>query len=216
MHTFDKITRIGLDVDGVLTNGFAKEFIEALNAWTGESFKWDDLTEYNMCKALGVGFDTPEVLAAFGEAAEDCRWYELEEWAEGFYERIAQEPNVEVYFITTPWEHGNTGAFAEARRLWLKHHFGVGMDRVIMTACKESTAGYLDLLIDDKPANVAAFRTQHNRTARYPAVESGFLWEQVYNRSFHGPCLRGGRYIAEEHIRFIRECKERWYDGEIS
>lgn len=86
---------------------------------------------------------------------------------------------------------------------WLRAHFGIHQDRIVLTAAKHLLAHPASLLVDDKPDNVDAFRKAGGHAVLFPQP-----WNQRYAES--GP--EAWKIVAEEVRELIATVE--WYDAD--
>ena len=167
--------RVLLDVDGVVAN-FVESFLREVEAVTGASFSHDDVTQYDLCKALGLSRrDEAAVYDRVGRAGWASRLSLYDGAREGV---LALREASDLYFVTAPVWAAPTWAFD--RSAWIRRHFGVRHDRVVFTAAKHLVAG--DVFVDDKPEAIEAWRREHSRGR-------AVLWARPWNA--------GGGWFAE-------------------
>lgn len=80
----------------------------------------------------------------------------------------------EIIWVTAPWP--SCPGWEEARRSWIKKHFG--NDKVIVSADKENSVKS-GVFIDDKPQNIEDVKKAH------PNVQC-FIFDTPHNRKYTG------------------------------
>lgn len=130
------------DVDGVLAN-FTRAVLDAVAPDTSddEVVEWDI---FAMLDARGVG-ETARAVAADADF-----WRGLPLFPDATTIVAAVRRVRPVVFATSPWPF--CAGWAEARRAWLREHFGASGDEVVITSAKDRIRGAT--LFDDKPDNV--------------------------------------------------------------
>jgi 5'(3')-deoxyribonucleotidase len=159
--------RIGLDVDGPLTDGFWDAACRVLRDLGIAHARTEKIDRWDIMQAFGV---PPEIAAeAYGRlreaglalnfkpnagAIEFVR--ELQEWAD-------------VYAVTSPLGGAH---WAHEREVWLRDVMGIPFDRTI--SVRDKTVIALDALVDDKLATIEAW------SKAYPAGVA-VLWRAMHN-----------------------------------
>lgn len=177
-HYFDTKVRIGIDVDGVLTTGFAQSYLQHVrwNVSGTRHLTFEDITQWDMRKALEIS--SQESQSAYKHAAKTCSRYDLLNEAGEAISLLRQIYDVELVFVTSPWR--GLG-YASAREAWLYENFGDNIS-IMQGAAKELLAGTLDILVDDHGANVRRFVQMHRQMKVLPKNHvCGWLFPQPYN-----------------------------------
>jgi 5'(3')-deoxyribonucleotidase len=158
-----------MDVDNVCAD-FTGHYVAIANRVTGRFYKYENVTEWEIDKALGLEpwavREIREVLSRPGAAhnVPECP---------GSVESILKiSRDVDIVFVTSPLTTSKT--WAHDRAEWLFQKFGEIGRRVIHTEHKECVLG--DMLVDDKPENVARW-SEH--VGGLPV-----LWDQPSNRFY--------------------------------
>jgi 5'(3')-deoxyribonucleotidase len=156
-----------LDCDGVLSD-FLGAFITVATATVGRPFAAEQITEFDICKALGLVPD---------EAGRVYRNIQREGFAAGLdvipgaIEGVRSLQEVaDVYIVTSPWNSNRTWTYE--REAWLKTHFGIPHKNVIHGSAKHLVRG--DVLIDDKGSTVIEWNAAH-------PGKTAILWAAPYN-----------------------------------
>ena len=158
--------RILVDCDGVLAD-FVGRFLERVNARLGTMHRREDVTEYNISRALGW---TPEQEHQAYSVVEPgfCTGLDVLPGAREGVEALQRFG--EIYVVTSPWLSCST--WEHERRQWLERHFGIPALRVISTEAKYVVSG--DVLIDDKVEHLDAWA--HDQRCGWP-----LLWLTPHN-----------------------------------
>lgn len=192
----DQITRVGIDVDGVLTFGFAQYFVNKANMLKHTSYTLEDITEWDM--AIALKLTDAQAKECYAHAAQACMDYIPTQEAIDFINELKSMPNVEIYYVTSPWPSEN---FASNRYAWLQLHFDASPKQIVLTASKSLLAGTLDFLIDDKRSNITAFKEARLKFTVHP-TPSTYLFPTPYNlgcfreRSFESPLSRISHLVS--------------------
>lgn len=154
-----------LDVDGPLTDGFNARFCEYLQdegveahphlttSWNFSNYASGEVIRrvYNRMRETGTCLHF-----APNEGAKDFV-YALRQWAT-------------VIAVTAPLNGAPT--WANEREVWLTDHLDFKVEEVI--SARDKTHVHGDVLVDDKLANIIAYKT------RWPNAEA-ILWTAPYN-----------------------------------
>lgn len=161
-----------LDCDGV-TADFALHTFNALPGLGVPPVTWEHFTRaWDIIEAVGTQHQ--EAIEAYWAAQGWCESIPL---YAGAQEGVAALQEVaDVYFVTTQMTHAPYWMWE--RMQWLKKHFAVDDRHVVFTLSKHLVLG--DMLIDDKPSNVASWCKSH-------PTKQGVLWDQPFNRSAEVP-----------------------------
>jgi len=157
-----------LDADGVFVD-FVKGFLATIKEVTGKEFTEDQITQFDIGKALGL---SSEELAAVYAAFKPgfCRALEP---IPGAIEAI-QRLNViaDVYVVTSPLSAVPT--WTSEREAWVKEHLGFHHSRVIHGSAKHLVRG--DFLVDDRAENCYAWNQANSGTA--------VIWKRPWNVNY--------------------------------
>ena len=162
-----------LDADGIFVN-FVKGFLQVIKDATGKSFTEDQITEFNICKALGLN-DVESTLVYSKITPGFCRDLEPMPEAISWIQRL-NATCADVYVVTSPFSSVPT--WTHEREIWIKEHIGLPHSRVIHGSAKHLIRG--DYFVDDKAENCQAWDENNPGTA--------ILWDQPWNAKFpwHG------------------------------
>lgn len=156
-----------LDCDGVMAD-FVGSYLAAVRNVTGKSFTHEQVTEWDMDKALGL---TPEEARA-AKATITYDFCASIKPIEGAIEGASALMKVaDVYVVTSPWN--SCVGWTHAREGWLKKHLGIKPDRILHGAAKHLVEG--DFLVDDKTSTVVKWQEYR------PARRTGVLWDGPWN-----------------------------------
>lgn len=191
--------RIGIDIDGVLTDldkfqfdYFSKFCVEnGVNYKIGESF-------YNISQTFGVD-----------KTHEDAFWekylefYSKNEKARRFSSEVIKklkEEGHEIFIITARWSANRNDSVGEKMRSTVKNWLNeneIIYDKLIFSQASherksvEITENKIDLMIEDSPRNIAelskivpilCFDASYNKTCNYENVERCFSWFDIYKK----------------------------------
>lgn len=156
--------RILVDVDGVLAD-YVGAILAGVNETLGTSFRHEDVTQWNISEALGIGSQT---VRDFAVSPDLVRGLEPIRGAKEGFKMLDQTQY--VYVVTCP---GDTPTWTSDREAWLWKHFQFPRSRVVHTYCKHIIQG--DMLIDDNVDNVRAWAAEH----KYGVA---LLWDRPWNQ----------------------------------
>lgn len=181
-----------LDCDGVLS-AFADGFLKIVNAQFGTSYTPEDITDYDIARALRWSPERAEEAYALISACDRfaARLEPLPGAVDGV-RRLAE--CAEIYVVTSPWWSNRT--WVHDRNNWLWQHFGIGAGAVVHTAAKHLVRG--DVLVDDKTSTCEAWRAAWPRGV---AVQ----WSTPHNRRdlWDGPITSDWDHLIEI-VRTVR------------
>jgi 5'(3')-deoxyribonucleotidase len=149
---------VGLDMDGV-----AYDFVGAAIEWSGNSFKREDATSFNIFGSWGV----EGLWAAFDRHAQEkdfCFNLKLLDGARAFVAELASMADVLV--VTSPYR--DAPYWAHEREKAVLRDFGFEREKVM--SCRSKQYARVDVLIDDKPSNIESF------------TDAAILFDQPWNR----------------------------------
>jgi 5'(3')-deoxyribonucleotidase len=176
-----------LDVDGVLA-----DFAGALLRWAGPKHSREQLTEWDLMKALGI----ESRQAAFDEYASEpgfCESLPVIDGAQDFVESLRRVADIVI--VTSPYSAARLWTFERLR--WLEHHFGFSKYDVIFAKRKYLVQG--DIMIDDGPQNIDPFVRGGGQCKR------GILISQPWNAE-HGDYPGATRAHSLKHaLELVRE-----------
>ena len=140
-----KVSRftVGLDMDGV-----CYDFVGAAAKWSG--FKKEDATGFDIFGSWGA----PGLWTAFDKHVQEkgfCLGLDLlpgAQWLVGAIQRVA-----DVLIVTSPYRDAPYWAYE--REQAIRRDFGIERDMVMSVRSKQYAR--VDVLIDDKPANIVSF-----------------------------------------------------------
>lgn len=161
-----------LDADGVIVD-FVKGYLNTVEAVTGKRFTVDQITQFDIGKALGL---SPEEISKVYAAIKP-----------GFCESLDPLPGAveavqrlmcctDLYIVTSPLSALNT--WASEREKWLKKHLGLSNKRVLSGSAKHLVRG--DFFVDDRAENVVEW-DEHNAGV-------AVMWKSPWNAKhpWHG------------------------------
>lgn len=155
-----------VDVDGVLS-GFVSSYLRAVYRETGRQYSYEDVTQYDMKRALGLNDLEAANVASHVQTPGFCEDIPVLEGATDGVRRLQEI--AEVYIVTAPWNANRTWTYE--REKWLARNFGIPSSRVIHTHAKHLVTG--DILVDDKTDTIRKWSETHPGTA--------VLWECPWN-----------------------------------
>lgn len=162
-----------LDVDGVLA-----DFAGALLAWAGPVYSREQLTEWDLTKALGLE-DRQQEFDAVASEPGFCESLPLIDGAQVFVEELRSF--AEIIVVTSPYSAAKLWTFERLR--WLEKHFAITKHDVIFAKRKYLVRG--DLMIDDGPHNIDEFLRRDLK---------GILIDQPWNRDHRELPVAIGQY----------------------
>lgn len=161
-----------LDVDGVLAD-FHKPTLEFLERRFGLRYDLSSFPTWDIFATVGREYQ-PETERHWAEEGW-CAAIPLYEGAvEGV--RLLRDSGAEVFFVTAQMTHAPFWMWERVQ--WLKRHFDADDRHVVFTLSKHLVVG--DVLVDDKPSNVASW------TAAHP-TRHAVLWDQPTNAGVETP-----------------------------
>jgi len=167
---------VGLDCDGVLY-----DFVGAVAKWSG--FNEKDATDFDIFKAWGAR----GLWTAFDKRAQSqgfCASLELYKGAKWFVHCLRNI--ADVLIVTSPYRDAPYWAYEREKAI--KRDFGI--EREMVMSARSKQYANVDVLIDDKPANIESF------------PGAAIIFDQPWNRD----CDVGIRcYTYEDVIRTVRE-----------
>lgn len=172
-----------LDIDGVTAN-FVRPVLDAVTALTGKTYTDDDVTEWDMYKALGV---SPEVGKAADEVIKTkgfCRSLRLYDGAREGVEELRRF--ADVYAVTAPFD---SDYWMREREQWLVAELGFSRYDIVPTHAKHMVAG--DVLIDDKTSTLVKWQEQPH------TLGAGILFSQPWNKA---DAWGGHRAVSWAHL----------------
>lgn len=160
--------RVLLDCDGVLAD-FVGPVLAALNAELGTSFTPDQVTEYDIPKALGLDDKRRRLFYMLANKMAVIDQPVLPGAVAGV--RRLREI-ADVYVVTAPWVGHTT--WASERFAWLYHQLGISFRNVVITTAKYLCVG--DVFVDDKTSTLVEWGERHPDGI---AVQ----WQATHNRN---------------------------------
>lgn len=153
-----------LDVDGVLA-----DFAGALLRWAGPQYTREQLTEWDLMKAIGLE-DRQHLFDEYASEPGFCESLQVIDGALGLVDELRRV--ADIVLVTSPYSAARLWTFERLR--WLEKHFGISKHDVIFAKRKYLVKG--DIMIDDAPHNIEAFIDQGGL---------GLLIDQPWNRSWN-------------------------------
>lgn len=188
--------RIGIDIDGVLTN--IEEFIadyEVKFCYENNLTYRVNLKEYDEAKALGISEQNCEKFWN-----KYMKYYATEYKARDFASEVInklKEDGHEIYIVTARNEYGLTGEdYGKMKQFvkeWLEKN-KIYYDKIVYT---EETklpyciGNYIDIMIEDKPENVKEISTKipvlcyncsYNADIKGKNITRVYSWYDIYNK----------------------------------
>lgn len=161
-----------LDADGVFVD-FVKGYLGAVESVTGKHFTPDQITQFDIGKALGL---TPEEIKAVYASLKP-----------GFCESLDPIPGAveavqrlmcitDVYVVTSPLSALPT--WAHERENWIQKHLGLSKKRILSGSPKHLVRG--DFFVDDRAENVVEWDLHNAGVA--------VMWKSPWNERYpwHG------------------------------
>lgn len=159
--------RVLVDCDGVMAD-FLTRALEVINE-SGSSYVHDDVTEFEICSALGI----PEMWDTLRRACAQ----------EGFVSSLKPIPNAlaglsslrrlhEVVAVTSPMSVRN---WAFEREEWLMKYMGFKKDEIVQTSGKHLIQA--DVIVDDRIDNVLSWISHHPNGL-------GIIFPAPHNKTF--------------------------------
>jgi len=158
--------RVLLDCDNVLSD-FVGPCLKVLHQITGETYRREDVTAFNVMKSLDVPNDVADTAYAQMKGRGFCRSLPV---FEGAQEGVAKLKKVAHVFVVTSPLGGLY--WAGEREEWLHRLFGFGRENVIQASAKYTISG--DILVDDKTTTLVRWMKYH------PGI--AVQWETPHNR----------------------------------
>lgn len=162
--------RILLDVDGVCAD-FTAEILHRV----GSNLTLEDITQWDLFELMGAD----KKKRAMNVLKEQYFWRYLPviDGAQAGYAALVAAGH-EVCFATSPWV--SCREWGHARREWLKEHFIISNEQLIIVNDKSWLSG--DVMIDDKPENLTAWQSLNTGLA--------MLYDAPYNANCGRPLAR--------------------------
>lgn len=196
--------RIGIDIDGVLTNleQFLCDYGTKFNVENDIPMKIQ--TEYYDEKEA-FSWTDEQALSFWNQYLEDyVRNYPVREFAAGVIQQLKQEEN-EIYIITARNEYGlpreASGKMPEFTKEWLeKNH--IVYDRLIFTEgskLKYCVGNYIDVMIEDSEKEVKeietkipvlCFSTCYNTKAEGKNITRVYSWYDILDKIHQLKCRK--------------------------
>jgi len=154
-----------LDADGVFVD-FVKGFLWAIKEATGKTFTEDQITGFDIAKALGLSDE--EIKATYAKMQPGfCRALDP---IPGAIEAI-QRLNIitDLFIVTSPLSAVPT--WTSEREAWIKQHLGFHHSRVIHGSAKHLVRG--DFFVDDRAENCEAWNMHNSGIA--------VMWKRPWN-----------------------------------
>lgn len=156
-----------LDIDGVLAD-FLTPCIAVLEDLTGQKFEAAHTKTWDIMEALSIPEDVQE--EAYKRMRTEGFCYGLRAY-EGSQDAVKRLREIaDIYVVTAPLGGPH---WAHEREKWLLEHYDISGKKIISTHAKYRITG--DLLVDDKTANLVAWRKYHPRSVPV-------RWDQSYNQ----------------------------------
>lgn len=164
------MTTVLLDADCVFVD-FVGGVLKNVAITTGQQYSRDQITEFDIGKALGISFTdwTSGIIPGF------CRALKPLPHAIDGIKRLMSI--ADVHIVTSPWEACPT--WHSERTAWVAEHLGLKYDHVHHTHAKHMVQG--DILVDDKLSTVVTWQQAHPHGI-------GVVWDCPWNASneWHG------------------------------
>lgn len=169
--------RVLLDCDGVLSD-FLTRALEVLGAAESVTYTAKQVTDFNICEALGI----PHRWETLREACGSVGFVEGLDVIPGSVEAVNKiRENAEVFVVTSPMSVPN---WAYERSIWLEKKFDFKKSHIVQTEAKHVIEG--DYLVDDKVENVVSWAQSHPNGL-------GIIFDAPYNRSYIPVCTNISR-----------------------
>ncbi len=160
--------RVVLDADGVFVD-FVGGFLDLVYNLTGQAFHEDQVTDWDICKAIGLKDDDARL--CYGSVGQ------------GFCTNLSPLPGAlrgvkilesiaDVYVVTSPWNKCET--WVHEREKWIEKHLGIPHSRIM-----HGSAKYLvdaDVLVDDRADTVVKWQETHPERI-------AVMWDRPWNRA---------------------------------
>lgn len=137
------------DVDGIISN-FVGTVARTILAETGREFSPREFKTWRFIDALPIKEDEKKRIIDAISSPGYARAIDAFEGAVESVKEIADLFDENLYFVTQPWEFGDT--WHSDREWWLEHHFGKLGKNVIHTKHKHTISG--TILLDDRPSHI--------------------------------------------------------------
>lgn len=141
-----------LDIDGCAAN-FVRPVLDAVTALTGKTYTDDDVTEWDMYRALGISPEDGRKVDEVIKTAGFCRGLNLYDGAREGVEELRRF--ADVYAVTAPFD---SDYWMREREQWLVVELGFSRFDIIPTHAKHMVAG--DVLIDDKTSTLVKWEAE--------------------------------------------------------
>lgn len=161
--------RVLLDIDGVVAE-FVVPMLSELTKITGKKYDKDDVTEWELAKALKLSKDEADKLKLALSMPGFCRSLPVIPGAVDGVRELME--HTEVYVCTSPYD---SDTWAREREAWLFEHFKISRSSIISTSAKHVCRA--DILIEDKEEMI------HGWLEEYP-TGFGLLFSQPWNNSY--------------------------------
>lgn len=156
-------TKIGCDVDGVVAD-FTGGLIEAAEL----DRKREEFVHWKLERSL-----TSEEMVRVREVLDDPTFYLDLPLIDGAKSKVKELKDRGYVFVWVTSPRWSCIGWDTARREWIRRHFGD--DPVMIT--KDKQHADVDVLIDDKPANIQAFLSER-------PDKKALLYDAPYNKEF--------------------------------
>lgn len=157
-----------LDMDGVIVD-FVEHYLHLVEDFHGKVFSHDDVTQWDVERALGLSQDEAHVVHKALEAPRVAYHMHPYTGAVDAVHRISQHAT--VVFLTAHLKRSPT--WVHDRDNWIKLFFGNVDTKVVYTHHKELVPG--DVFVDDKPENVLSWKRAH-------PFGTAILWSMPWNK----------------------------------
>ena len=158
--------RVLLDVDGVIAD-FVDGYLSLVTIATGKRFGHEDVTEFDIGKALGLSDEEKRSVNALVMTGFCSGLRPLGDAVRG----VAKLREVaDVYVVTSPWNSCPTWTFE--REQWLKRYVCIPHSRVLHGSAKHLVRA--DFLVDDKTDTLRAWGEAHPEG-------TAVLWDSPWN-----------------------------------
>lgn len=158
-----------LDIDGVVAN-FVEGCLPIIRMITGRTYQHDDVTQWQIEKALGL--DTEETAELYRNICQEGWCAHLRPY-EGAKEGVAAlrafadvVPVTSHFFTSKHW--------VSERDEWIVEHLGIPKTDIVHTHAKYRVLG--DVLVDDKTSHLDKWSAHH-------AMGHGVLFLRNYNKN---------------------------------
>ncbi len=188
--------RIGIDIDGVLTNieqfilDYGSKFCAENNLPLNiKESDYNEKITFNWTEKQAIKFWNEYIMYYFTE-------YPARDFAPQIIKKLKDEGN-EIYLITARCDYGvpkeYTGKVEEITRQWLKEN-DIKYDKIIFTEGNKlpyCVGNYIEVLIEDSPINieevaiqipVICYNNQYNQNEKGKKVTRAYSWYDVYEK----------------------------------